>query len=581
MPNWFDEIISSITFLPSNPLIVIDEYGFLDIAEIKNHLLQAGYKLYYPKPEEIRVMYELAVEETPKSILIVSYKYRAVDDLIAKNVIVTIDPNKIFRFLNPLALKGLSYQALSHIMLLPIYQKLSYEETIKLILENIYEIDVQTWLNNKTKERTLAYIIDLFNNKEYPNNATIQYVGNIAKTHFKDDIRNFASKEDIFTFIDNLPSQDINLDDPVLKKRISNLKFNIDYSNSLKNKQKIETIISNLQSTLQTLDEQYSDWFNIAPKIGQLGALVYKLQDENIEKSYLTIIKELNNRFQQFLDSQYEQLFTMNALIAPKTIDKVQEFISSNSKQNKIAFIVIDGMNLWQWTLLKNSLEQNNVEVGEKILLSWIPSITAWARQSIFSGKRPDLTINNSQEKDLFFTYWIKRHKKQKYQLFYQRLNSCESLNIPSENITVAGFVYNSLDNMMHGTVLGYTQLYQSTLLWIKESKICQSIKYLLSNKFDVYISTDHGNIDANLNLKLSPSQKSISLSRSKRFINFDSEHMASKFIQDNIAFKLGRRGNSVYFRDNNGFGNSKQNEITHGGSHIMEMLIPLGVIKC
>ena len=89
-------------------------------------------------------------------------------------------------------------------------------------------------------------------------------------------------------------------------------------------------------------------------------------------------------------------------------------------KNSKIAFIVIDGMNYWQWTLLKHCLESQKLTVEEKPTLSWIPSITAWARQSIFGGKKPDLSIDNRSEGELFKNFWVEKHQKASYQVSYE-----------------------------------------------------------------------------------------------------------------------------------------------------------------
>ena len=151
---------------------------------------------------------------------------------------------------------------------------------------------------------------------------------------------------------------------------------------------------------------------------------------------------------------------------------------------------------------------------------------------------------------------------------------------IPNSDIKVAGFVYNALDSMMHGAILGYRQLWQSTQLWIKESGICDFVKNLEDNGFDIYITTDHGNVDAHLTLSVKANEKQVSLSRSKRFIRFDTEEQTEKFIMEHPNQGLAKREKSVFFTNSNGFGKFGDTEITHGGSHIMELMIPVGIVK-
>ena len=49
---------------------------------------------------------------------------------------------------------------------------------------------------------------------------------------------------------------------------------------------------------------------------------------------------------------------------------------------------------------------------------------------------------------------------------------------------------------------------------------------------------------------------------------------------ENNKNYQLGKKEKSVYFKDTNGFGTSGDKVITHGGSHILELLIPVGVVK-
>lgn len=339
-------------------------------------------------------------------------------------------------------------------------------------------------------------------------------------------------------------------------------------------------LLEYLPEQIKTIEDNYKDWFAIAQKLGELGYDVFELNDKEYFAKYKEVLNMINNRFQIFVSKNYELLFSLSGLKSPITIDKVQDFIAANSKNKKIAFIVIDGMNYWQWTLLKHSLEKENLNVTEKTSFSWLPSITAWARQAIFAGKKPDLTITNRNEGDLFKNYWVEKYQKQRYQVSYEAVKNNEKIKVPSSDVTVAGFVTNGLDELMHGNILGYEQLFINTQLWIEKSCICESIKDLHKAGYEVYISTDHGNIEAELNLKLTAGQKTVILSKSKRFVQFDTEEQAISFIENNKKYQLGKKDKSVYFRDTNGFGSSGEKVITHGGSHILELLIPVGVIK-
>lgn len=587
MSRWFETIIQKVTPSTNKPIIVIDSQKYLEITEVQDRLTQEYYKLIFVKPGiQVRMEYELEVKGREKTILVITGKYPLVDDMKESAFVVELKPKDIFRNFDENAISGLSFNALSTIDSLSIFNELSYEETIQFMLENLYGIDFQAWKLNKSKERCLAILISVYTNNEKPNKAINDFLENIGKPYFGTKVKDFSDKQKLLEFINALKSEEINFENPMLAKEIANLKITGSIENNIESKQEkdlqklINELFEFLTERIKTIGDQYKDWFEIAPKLGELGYAIFELNNKEYFDKYNEILNTINNRFQFFVNNHYDSLFSMSGLRHPITIDKVQDYIAASTKNNKIAFIVIDGMNFWQWTLLKHYLEVEKLTVEEKPTLSWIPSITAWARQSIFAGKKPDLTITNRTEGDLFKKYWIDKHKKQTYQVSYEAVKNNEKIKVPSSDVTVAGFVTNGLDELMHGNILGYEQLFINTKLWIEKSCICDAVKELRNAGYEVYISTDHGNIEAELTLKLTAGQKTVMLSKSKRFVQFDTEEQAITFIENNKEYRLGKKDKSVYFKDTNGFGSSGEKVITHGGSHILELLIPVGVIK-
>ena len=63
-------------------------------------------------------------------------------------------------------------------------------------------------------------------------------------------------------------------------------------------------------------------------------------------------------------------------------------------------------MNFWQWEIIAGKLKEHGLEFKTHSTLAYLPSITAWSRQAIFKGDKPDLTKDNSKESDYFLQYW-------------------------------------------------------------------------------------------------------------------------------------------------------------------------------
>ncbi len=582
MANWINDIVQMITPLTDQPIVVIDPQKFLSIGEIQDQLDFLGFRLIFAEPGiPARMVFEIECRGKSQVILIVQNKWNPLPDIRSNAFVLELDPKRFFRNFDSKAIAGLSFNALNTIASRNIYKELSFDETIRFLLENLYNIDLQAWNANKSKERMLDMLISVFKHPDAPNMAIRNYLQELATPFFgSTKAKELCDKKSLLEYLNNLGA-DVDVSEPMLEKNLADLKVkgligNVD----VKKKARIDILLDYIDEKTKFIENQYKEWFDLAPILGELGDLVFEQQDAEIEKRYTESLESINNRFQIFRENEYEKQFSYSGIRTPITIDKVLDFIAASTNIKKIALIVIDGMNLWQWHMVKTELQKVVEDVKDRASFSWLPSITAWARQSVFSGKRPNLEEDNKKEKQYFIDYWKKNRILNDYQIDFQKINVAEQPVIPNSDIKVAGFVYNALDSMMHGTILGYRQLWQSTQLWIKESGICDFVKKLKDSGFDIYITTDHGNIDAHLTLGMNASEKQVSISRSKRFTRFDTEEQADKFIAEHPNQGLAKREKSVYFTNSNGFGKTGDTEITHGGSHIMELMIPVGIVK-
>jgi hypothetical protein len=135
--------------------------------------------------------------------------------------------------------------------------------------------------------------------------------------------------------------------------------------------------------------------------------------------------------------------------------------------------------------------------------------------------------------------------------------------------------VCNDLDDIMHGSILGNEQLKTSTEQWIVKSKIVESIAGLKAKGFQVYITADHGNIEATGLKNLTIKDKLGALSRGKRHLHFTNETLMENFMSLNSSIEVGKKGLSLYLKKQEAFTNENTLVITHGGSHIWEVIVP------
>lgn len=351
----------------------------------------------------------------------------------------------------------------------------------------------------------------------------------------------------------------------------------IKYENGLqqKNDERLEQLLDNLSGELDTAIETTERWFILISEIAEARLRVINSEVAELKESYRRIEDDLNRQFQEYLDRNYSDLFSLSGIRRPVVVSKILDNIKAR-KEPRIALIVLDGMNYWQWLVISGYLKEGGISYNAKTTMAYIPTITAWSRQSIFKGAAPDHNENNAREANLFSQYWEGNGINARNILF-RKFGISESFSTTeiADNIKVLGLVCNDLDELMHGTIMGDTQLLGSTVQWVKESGITDLISDLQNRGFKVFITTDHGNIEATGSGSLKGRDKVSSVSRGKRFLDFPNETLKRSFLEQNQELDTGVNGLSVYLRDRSAFTIADDKVITHGGSHLFEVLIP------
>jgi hypothetical protein len=130
----------------------------------------------------------------------------------------------------------------------------------------------------------------------------------------------------------------------------------------------------------------------------------------------------------------------------------------------------------------------------------------------------------------------------------------------------------------MHSSI-DYTDLLKLTENWIQRTEIVSVVDRLLNENFKIFITTDHGNIQAKGWRGLQGNEKlgtNKSGSRSQRHLEYSEKWLSDEFISNNPELKdsLVMEDQAVYFKDDLSFSREKT-LVTHGGAHLLEVLIP------
>lgn len=323
------------------------------------------------------------------------------------------------------------------------------------------------------------------------------------------------------------------------------------------------------------LSNSVIDWAKISKLISK--ALLGSIGTKELEGVMLTI-NDVNDIFQTKIEKDFQSSKNSSAVKKPQIVSKILDYLDFNYKNDKIALIVVDGLSYWQYQLLSKKLPG---AIKEEVIYSWIPSITQLSRQAIFKGGSPDTDYRQgpTNESKLWSAYWGSKG-------FNELEIRYNHQNIDLENlINIKRFaaVYKDLDDYMHSSK-DYYDLLKLTENWIERSNIATVVNYLLEQDFKIFLTTDHGNIQAKGWRSLLGREKlgtNKSGSRSQRHIEYSEQWLSDEFINNNPELKssIVMEDQAIYFKNDLSF-SREETLVTHGGAHLLEVLIPFITIS-
>lgn len=289
-------------------------------------------------------------------------------------------------------------------------------------------------------------------------------------------------------------------------------------------------------------------------------------------------VTALNETFQEFLRQSYVSIASASqGRNCPRNVCQVLPFIAKQDNA-KSALIVVDGMNLWQAEVLRSHIAKNLPDVSTQYdaSFSWLPSTTELSRQAIFRGDRPQETYNQNphNEEKLWDEFWLEKRVSGSL-AFYQYDGDMDE--VPPMRKYV-GYVTIDLDEKMHSAT-NYMYLYDDTRRWVNDGRLFGVVRTLLNAGFTIYITTDHGNIEPQSVVKLSQDEKT-GASWSGRHITLHPSANRQLFATAHAGevLQINNESQTFYPTDRHIF--SRENHVTHGGTHWLEVIIPFITIR-
>lgn len=360
----------------------------------------------------------------------------------------------------------------------------------------------------------------------------------------------------------------------------------------------LDEILSGLTS-----ETRWEDWQQIAHQWAELNFLYNASNGDSTwsvskEKDASARIRtRIDLAFAEWISQRYTPLATQK-LPTPHHVHHIPHYLNylrTQGKVKKAALLIMDGMSLCDWVLLKQVWQARQTNWGfiENLVLAQIPTITAVSRYALISGLRPaDFYVPNvtkPTEAKAWNAFWI-REGLPENAISLLALNL--EKNDPTPEVTnprlqMLCLIERQLDEIMHGSILGDSGHQSSVELWLSGSqsrnsgKLESIINSLLQQGFTVFITSDHGHCEASG--IGTPAEGLMAQSRGRRarlYTDRRAAHQIQSTNKDTIIWEgdslLPQNLIAVLPKSRYAFTEYGEIVVTHGGITIDEMVVPL-----
>ena len=358
-------------------------------------------------------------------------------------------------------------------------------------------------------------------------------------------------------------------------------------------------LIDSLEASIPAEDAKHTDWFHFARGWAET-ILLANDQAEAISEPTSERIKNLqaqvDARFATWIFKRYAGLINLPP-VPPVMLHHLPRFLArqmEEDRKSKIALIVVDGLAMDQWLVVRDALasRQPGFRFREQAVFAWIPSITSVSRQAAFAGKAPIFFPNSIQTTDkepaLWAQFWADQGLMPNEVVYIKGLGDgnletvSEALSHPKAR--VAGLVVDKVDKIMHGMEMGTAGMHNQVCQWAKQPYLNTLLDLLLDRGFRVYLTSDHGNLEAEGCGR--PSEGAVADLRGERVrIYPDAALRANVKERFPAALEWGTVGLpedylALLAPARQAFVQEKRRTVSHGGVSVEELIVPLVQIE-
>ena len=341
-------------------------------------------------------------------------------------------------------------------------------------------------------------------------------------------------------------------------------------------------------------DSSHRDWSDFARRLGEIIYRFHGLSPQQanaVQPQVRALQRDADSRLTEWVLEHFADLPSLPAAKGPVMVHHVPRYLAMrrSAGEERIALLVFDGLAMDQWFQIREHLASRapGLTVEENACFAWLPTLTSVSRQALFSGLKPrefsDSIETTNREPSLWARFW-QENGLRKPEIFYRKslkrtgqLDELEdALSQPA--IKVAGIVVDMIDEIVHGATLGKRGITGQISEWCDTSFVERLFFLLAEHGYRIYLTADHGNVEAEGIGRLS--QGVVSELRGERVRTYRSDALAASLPEDIDAFRFDLAGLPpdflpLYAGTRAAFVPKGDQIVAHGGISVEELIVP------
>lgn len=360
---------------------------------------------------------------------------------------------------------------------------------------------------------------------------------------------------------------------------------------------RLEKLLAVIRAAIPAEDVRYGDWLLFARGWAELIAIAHEAPaDAKTEQGIKEIQTHVDHAFTSWLTRRFAGLINLPP-VPPVMLHHLPRYLARqvvDDKSFKAALLVIDGLALDQWIAVRKIIASQRpmIQFRESAVFAWVPTLTSVSRQALFAGKPPiffpNSILTTEKESALWSQFWAD-HGLTPNEIAYVKglgdgnLSHLEEL-LSHPRIRVTGLVIDKVDRIMHGMELGTAGMHNQVRQWAEQPYLASLLDLLFDRGFRVFLTSDHGNIEAEGCGR--PSEGAVADLRGER-VRIYSDPLLRKKVADRFPdamawppVGLPNDYLPLLAPSRKSFVREKEHLVSHGGISIEEVIVPLVQIE-